>query len=375
MTRAPNNEGVTLRSLSSYARQVRPSLPAHAFDPVVSRLAWLAFHYAVIVAGIAALYLRVGGWWAAPLFALAIGHSFAGAAFVGHETLHGAVVRHVGARSLIGWLCFLPFTLSPRLWVAWHTKTHPAHTMDEANAPDAFPSLATYRKSRVARIADHFSFASNRRWGWLTLCFGFTGQSTQMLWRWSRTAPALSRRERRLAIFETVAGWAVWAAVLWLLGPALFVFGFVVPLIVGNVIVISYILTNHSLSPMTEINDPLVNSLTVTLPRVFMKLHLNFGLHVEHHLFPSMSSQYAPLVRDELIRLWPERYQSLPLFTALGRLARTPRVYGSDVVLHDPRNGAEASTILPRPEGTPAVGDAAAEPPALPPVAAEPVAV
>ncbi len=91
----------------------------------------------------------------------------------------------------------------------------------------------------------------------------------------------------------------------------------------------------------------------MTLPRVFEKLHLNFGLHVEHHLFPSMSSHYAPLVRDELVRRWPERYQSLPLLTALGRLARTPRVYGSDSRLIDPRTGVEASTILPRPVAHP----------------------
>jgi hypothetical protein len=45
------------------------------------------------------------------------------------------------------------------------------------------------------------------------------------------------------------------------------------------------------------------------------------------------------------------------------------------MVLHDPRNGHEAPTIVPRPEGTPAVGEAAPESPALPPVAAEPVAV
>lgn len=365
---------MTLRSLSSYARDVRPSLPSNAFSAVPSRLAWLALHVAIIVAGIAALYLRVGGWWAAPLYALAIGHSFAGAAFVGHETMHGAVIRHRGTRSLVGWLCFLPFTMSPRLWVAWHNKTHHAHTMDEANDPDCFPSLSTYKTSRVARIADHFAFATNRRWGWLTLCLGFTGQSTQMLWRWSRTSPAMSRRERRLAIFETVAGWAVWAAVLWLVGPLRFVFAFGLPLVIGNAIVISYILTNHSLSPMTEINDPLVNSLSVTLPRVFEKLHLNFGLHVEHHLFPSMSSHYAPLVRDELVRRWPERYQSLPLFTALARLARTPRIYATADRLYDPRTGAEAATIVPRPVGVAANDDAPAPSlPALP--AAEPVAV
>ena len=363
---------MNLRSLSSYAREVRPSLPVNAFDPVVSRLAWLALHLGIIAAGITAIYFRWGGFWAAPLYALAIGHSFAGAAFVGHETLHGAVVRHRGARNFIGWICFLPFTLSPRLWVAWHNKTHHAHTMDEANDPDCFPSLATYEKSRVARIADHFAFARGRRFGWLTLALGFTGQSTQMLLRWSRSA--MTPRERRLAILETLAGIAVWIGVLALVGPARFVFAFGIPLVIGNVIVIGYILTNHSLSPMTAVNDPLVNSLTVTLPRVFEKLHLNFGLHVEHHLFPSMSSHYAPLVRDELVRRWPERYQSLPLLTALGRLARTPRVYGSDSRLIDPRTGVEASTILPRPVGTPAATTVKEQPIAAP-ASAEPIAV
>jgi fatty acid desaturase len=365
---------VNLRTLSSYAHEVRPSLPDNAFDPVPSRLAWLALHVGIIAAGIVALAFHVGGWWAAPLIALVIGHSFAGCAFVGHETLHGAVIRHRGARNLIGWLCFLPFTLSPRLWVAWHNKTHHAHTMDEANDPDCFPSLGTYRKSRTARIVDHVAFAHGRPFGWLTLCFGFTGQSTQMLFRWSKSTTTLTRSERRLAILETVAGWAVWAAVLWLVGPALFVFAFVLPLIVGNVIVISYILTNHSLSPMTEVNDPLVNSLTVTLPRVFEKLHLNFGLHVEHHLFPSMSSHYAPLVRDELVRRWPERYQSLPLMTAMIRLARTPRVYRAADRLHDPLTGVEAQTLLPRAVGA-AANDATPAAPLEAVNGAEPVAV
>ena len=190
---------------------MRPSLPANAFAPVRSRLAWLALHLAVIAAGIVALWCRVGGYWAAPLYALVIGHSFAGAAFVGHETMHGAVVRNRAARGVVGWLSFFPFMLSPRLWVAWHNKTHHAHTMDEANDPDCFPSLASYEKSRVLQIADRVSFARDRRWGWLTLCLGFTGQSTQMLWRWSRTAEAMTRRQRRLAILESALGWALWA--------------------------------------------------------------------------------------------------------------------------------------------------------------------
>ena len=162
---------------------------------------------------------------------------------------------------------------------------------------------------------------------------------------------------------------------LWLLGPLRFVFAFVIPLVIGNAIVMSYILTNHSLSPLTAINDPLVNSLSVTAPRLVETLHLNFGLHVEHHLFPSMSSRFAPLVRAELQRRWPERYQSLPLLTALGRLLATPRVYASETRLQDPRTGAEAPTLLPRPAGAPTVEAPAAEPDLAPVGAVEPVAI
>jgi fatty acid desaturase len=348
VTIAPHDHYVKTRPLSSYAREVRPSLPAHVFEPVPSRLAWLTLHVALIVAGTVALAHGWGGWWAAPLYALVIGHSFAGCAFVGHETLHGAVLRNRFGRALVGWISFLPFTLSPRLWVAWHNKTHHGHTMDAAIDPDAYPTLEKFQREPLTRVADFFSFGRSRPAGIVTLLLGFTGQSTQMLWRWAPAPGGMEAGDRRLAIAETVAGWAVWAAVAWWLGPVKFVFAFVLPLMMANAIVIGYILTNHSLSPLTEVNDPLVNSMTVTVPSLVQRLHLNFGLHVEHHLFPSMSSHYAPLVREQLLARWPDRYQSLPLMTALWQLARTPRVYSSDTVLHDPRTGFEASTVLPR---------------------------
>jgi fatty acid desaturase len=135
--------------------------------------------------------------------------------------------------------------------------------------------------------------------------------------------------------------------VAWWLGPLGFLFGYGLPLMIGNFVVICYILTNHSLSPLTSVNDPLVNSLSVTVPRWLARVHLQFGLHVEHHLFPSMSSAHAPLVRDQLRARWPERYQSLPIEEALGRLARTPRIYASETVLEDPRSGLRATTIVP----------------------------
>jgi len=47
------------------------------------------------------------------------------------------------------------------------------------------------------------------------------------------------------------------------------------------------------MSPLTSVNDPLLNSLSVTAPRVLERLHLDFGFLVEHHLFPAMSPRHA----------------------------------------------------------------------------------
>jgi fatty acid desaturase len=153
----------------------------------------------------------------------------------------------------------------------------------------------------------------------------------------------------------------VWATVAVLVGFVPFLFVFVVPLLVANAIVMSFILTNHSLSPRVEINDPLVSGLSVTAPRWVEWITLQFGYHVEHHLFPSMSSRNARKVRDLLRQRWPERYRSMPLRTALGELYRTARVYKDAVTLIDPRTGREYATLLPDQESPDRVTDELAE--------------
>jgi fatty acid desaturase len=132
-----------------------------------------------------------------------------------------------------------------------------------------------------------------------------------------------------------------------LVGFVPFLFVFVLPLLVANAIVMSFILTNHSLSPRVEINDPLVSGLSVTAPRWIEWLTLRFGYHVEHHLFPAMSSRHASAVRDLLRKQWPDRYQSIPLHTALRELHRTARVYKDAMTLVDPRTGREYPTLMP----------------------------
>ena len=126
-----------------------------------------------------------------------------------------------------------------------------------------------------------------------------------------------------------------------------FLFVYVLPLLVANVCVMAFILTNHSLSPRLETNDPLVSGLTVTTSRFVQWITLGFGFHVEHHLFPAMSSRGAPALRALVRERWPERYQSMSLGAALIALHRTARVYKGATTLVDPTTGAEFSTLLP----------------------------
>jgi fatty acid desaturase len=342
-----------LRTAASYAKELRPLLPADAFSPARSRALWLPVHgvaIAMLVWALATGYLPGWSW---PLVSIAIGCSMAGITFLAHETLHGGVVRGRVWVRLIGWLGFLPFCVSPILWTAWHNRVHHNHCGQLGIDPDMYPTFEEYKSQRRARVmANYFGMGRRRLVGLLSLFFGFSGQHLQILLK-ARRAGYLTPSQHRRAILDSLLAVAVWATVGYLVGPVAFVFVYVLPLVVANTIVMMFILTNHNLSPLTEVNDPLVNSLTVTLPRPLAWLTLGFGFHVEHHLFPTLSTRHGPTIRDAILARFRERYQSMGLVRALGQLHRTARVYLDNTTLIDPHTGSTWSTLLPRePEST-----------------------
>jgi fatty acid desaturase len=309
-------------------------------------LFWLPVHFGAITLGWLSMAEGWHPWAAWPLVSLLVGCSFAGLAFVAHETLHGAIVRHKLLRHLVGFLAFLPFSLSPRLWIAWHNRMHHGNANHPGIDPDAYPTLLEHEQSLLVRVStDYFGVGRGRLRGLTSLFIGFHAQSAHvLLLAWRRRY--LKRRELAFALLETAGGVALWATLLALAGPTVFLFGYVLPALVGNAIVMGYIFTNHALSPHTEVNDPLANSLSVTVPGWVDFLTLRFGFHVEHHLFPWMSSRHAPLVRDLVRARWPERYQSMPLAQALLAVHRSPRVYEDDKTLLDPSTGRRVRTLL-----------------------------
>lgn len=337
-----------LKTVGSYARELRPLLPPETFEPARSRVLWLPVHAAIIATCawlMATARVPMLAW---PLLSIVIGISLAGVTFLGHETLHGGVVRGRLAIRVIGWFGFLPFTVSPQLWMAWHNRVHHNHCGQEGVDPDMYPTLEEYKTQRAARImADYFGVGRRRLMGFASLLFGYTGQSTQMLWT-ARRRGFLTPRLHRRAIMESALGWAFWIGVAFLVGFVPFLFVYLLPLVVANTIVMTFIMTNHNLSPLTPTNDPLVNSLSVTLPRPLEWLTLNFGYHTEHHLFPTASTRHGRTIRDVICSRYPERYQAMSLGTAIRQLYNTARVYQDNVTLIDPPSGQTWPTLVPR---------------------------
>lgn len=346
-----------LHPLSSYARVLKSELDPKLFKPNPKRALWLPVYLGIIGASVAVILSGFGGWPLALGLSLVIGQIFGSMGFLAHESLHGSMVRSRLGRYLIGTLGFLPFSVSPRLWKVWHNQVHHGNTMIPGKDPDAFPELHQYEHDYKLRVADAFSPGRGRVLQWVAFFLGFTIQSTEVLIL-AHEKGHMSRKEQLKAAAETLLAWAFWVAVAFAVGAQAFLFIFIIPLMIGNLVVMGYILTNHNLSPLTEINDPLVNSLSVTVPKFFDVLHLSFGAHTEHHLFPGMSPAHSHHVTAGLKKHWPERYQSMPLLTAIWRLTRTARVYKDHVTLHDPRTGRNFPALVPggkalHPEPTP----------------------
>ena len=330
-----------------YAREVREHLPSAAFEPAPGRLLWLPVHLAVVAGAAIFVVLANPPWYLALVGAVAAGHSWGCLGFLAHEAMHHALVKNRMLEKLIGYAGFGIYGLSPTLWTAWHNQAHHGATGRAVADPDGFGHLGFWRKSRIVRALEKLSPGSGYKRSAMFLFVWFSVHSFLVLVFHSKRNGYYARISRRVVYTESLALLTFWVGVLLLVGPYHFLFIYVLPVLVANAIIMSYIATNHFLNPLTAINDPFVNSLSVTGPRWLEYLHMNFGYHVEHHLFPTMSARHAPAVRDVLQRLYGERYLSMPHRHALRLLYTRPKLHDTHDTLVDPRTMATFSALAP----------------------------
>jgi fatty acid desaturase len=318
-----------------YAQELRRRLPAHYFRPVGYRALWMIPYIAVASGGILLVTMTTLPVALRFAIALVIGMSFASLGFLGHEIMHGAVTRRPWLRDLLGGICLLPHAVAPLLWRQWHNAEHHGNTQIHGRDPDATSTIEDYQERRSVQILHRLVPIRSIRF-FLLLSVWLNVHAAIVLRNHLRAA---SGRGRLRLIIQSLLPLVFWAAVTVLLGWRHLPLFYVVPLLVSNFVLMSYIATNHHLNPLLEDDDPLKGSLTLIVPRFLDVFHSNFSHHTEHHIFPAMSTKYAPEVKRLLKKLWPDRYNEMSLSDAMRSLWATPRLYLDNIRLVDPATG------------------------------------
>ncbi|MBL8921369.1 MAG: acyl-CoA desaturase [Myxococcaceae bacterium] len=313
---------------------MRDALPRDTFLPAPARFTWFLVLQAVLWSCLALIVFAGLPWWANLLLGAVMGHTLGVQGFLAHEALHGALGGPRWLWTLVGWLGFGPFLVPPAFWARWHNVAHHGQTNHGDQDPDNFGTLKRYQKNPGAAKFLRLAPGSGTVASWFFFTYSFVFHAQVVLWLQTKRRREFDGFDRRVAILQSFACAVAWVALGIASGPA-FVFTVIVPLVVANTLVQSYIMTNHFLRPMAVSNNPLDNSMSVLKPRWLDPLHFRFSHHVEHHLFPTMPMHRAPRVRAWLQANVPNRFVCPPHWKAVRLLYTTPRVYADAVTLVD----------------------------------------
>lgn len=325
-----------LYTIRWYVERISPHLPQEAFKQVPSRLFGGAFYLAIILAGFVTISLFNLTSWFNFIISIIIGFSFASMGFLAHEVLHGSIVKTPWLKNLLGTIGFFPLLTGPLLWIKWHNISHHGNTQDQIKDPDAWMNLEQFYNRTFVRIIYKVPIILRSFFSFTFLIITFSLHSTRMFFHYIND---FKKKKKLVAIIQFILPWSAWITMLFFIGAQKWLFAYLLPSFIGNFIVMAYISTNHRLNPLVSVNDPLVSSLTVTVPSWLNILNFNFSYHTEHHLFPGMNPKYYPLVKKYLKEMWPERYNEMSLIKALLALWSTPRVYYNNIELIDPLKG------------------------------------
>jgi fatty acid desaturase len=324
---------------------VRAEVPADTFARRPQRSIFLVpLGIAILLVSAACIVLPIP-WFILVVLSIVLGNLYGSLMFLSHEIGHGAVVRSRRLQRLLMYPGCAIFLLSPHLWTLWHNQSHHGHTNQAEEDPDSFGSLENFLVSpRI--IKAHLKFAPGAQYWravlWLFTFFTLQGQT--VLWSKSKTFPGFERLNRRRAATESAVMLAFWVALSLSIGARPTVFVVIVPMLVANFVVLSYVVTNHMVRPLAATTETLQTTMSVSTNRLLDRFHFHFSHHVEHHLFPAMSSCMAPRVRNVLERHFAPQYLAPAHWRALLAVLQTPRIYDGPVMLVDPYEGRQAAT-------------------------------
>ncbi len=338
------SDNLELMSIKDYASVLKKELPSYVFKTNPSRLFALLLHSLVVFFSVYisvtsdTLIIKI-------LLSMIAGHSLGVIGFIGHEALHGTIIRDRKWQMIIGGYCLLPLALHPKVWKVWHNSQHHKHTQDPIYDPDCFGHIMLFRNSAVLQFIEKYLPGSKYFRSVFFLFYWYLFHTAIVVFYYSKNF--LDSKARLTGQIYYISVLVIWiSSAIFTGGLNHFIFAFLIPIMISNLLMMSYISTQHFLSPLTPSkNDPLINSLTVRSPRWIEELHTNTGYHAEHHIFPSVNPKYAPVINVAIKQLWPNKLKEMNHLKALRQLYKTPRFYSRWDVLQNPRTGEKFETI------------------------------
>jgi fatty acid desaturase len=276
-----------------------------------------------------------------------MGNSIVILLFSTHDLMHGSVIKKNRLSYVISFLGLSMLFMPPTQWKTLHCFVHHNNTNSLVD-PDRnylYTQPETWGKwiqnLFVPSIeVNLFWFAIGMTGSWfvhnfrnLTSVLFFNNRSVNYV----PAAFTVSKKDRLVIALECLGILAIHLSILAYLGfePLKITLGYILPIAIGHAGAMFYIYTNHMVCRMTSVNDPLINSLSLRVPKIFDRLHLNFSYHTEHHIFPSLNSDYYPLVQELIQTHYPGRMNLVSAGEAWQLLMKTPRHYKDELTLTD----------------------------------------
>ena len=316
-------------SRTQYVQRFYGELPEEAFLPNQKEVWYFAMNLGLLLT--AYLALRSAPLYLMPIISIVIGHSMACIAFFAHDLSHGSILRHKSLRYLFELAAWGVNFIPPRLWHIVHNRTHHRFANTDRDPDRRYTVDEATRSVQIYTTMLYPHAGAFMRWNLLVFIqfvpyiirniaavFYPSGYKPSVV----PSKPAFTRKDQIVIGFELMVSVTIQVGLFELMNGSWFHYLFAGPLtlLITSAFVMMYVYTNHFLSPFAEKCDPLVGTVSLTVPKVLNLLHRNFAYHTEHHLFPQMNPIHYPLVSELLTKHYPDRYTKLSLSTAWSRL-------------------------------------------------------
>jgi fatty acid desaturase len=336
---------------SEYIKKLKPLLPPEAFKPDASKLIIFFLNLGILILGWSIIVnTNIGSVYFFLLYlplVLIMGNSIVALTFFAHEIVHNSVIKKSKLSYFISILALSVSLMPPTQWKNLHNLIHHNRTNSLAD-PDRnylYEQPETWGKWLqnlfVPSIeVNPFWFVIGMPGSWLM--YNFRNLTSVLLFNkksvdYVPAAFSISKKDRLTIVFECFGFLGIHLTILAYLGfePLKIILGYLIPLTIGHAGIMFYIYTHHLLCRMTSVNDPLINTVSIRVPKIFDRLHLNFSYHTEHHIFPSLNSDYYPLVQELIQIHYPGRMNLVSAGEAWQLLMKTPRHYKDELTLTD----------------------------------------